>query len=104
MPLLKVTDREGLEHEVQSESGYALMEVLRDRDLGVAALCGGMCSCATCHVYIALEWVDKLPAVQSDEADVIKELAARQVNSRLSCQILLKPEYEGLSVTIAPEE
>ena len=63
------------------------MEALRESDYGVAAICGGMCSCATCHVYIAPEWVDELPARQSDESDLSRELQFRQETSRLSCQV-----------------
>jgi len=80
------------------------MEVLRDQDLGVAALCGGMCSCATCHVYVDESWLAKLPEIQSDEAEVINELSERKPNSRLSCQIRLDDACDGLGVTVAPEE
>ncbi len=52
MAVLKVVDRDGVEHEVQSETGLKVMEVLRELDYGVAAICGGMRSCATCHVYV----------------------------------------------------
>lgn len=101
---LKVVDRDGGEHEVETAPDGSLMETLRELDYGVAAICGGMCSCATCHVYIAPDWLDKLPARQSDEADLLAELQFRQDNSRLSCQIQLKQEYDGLRVLLTPEE
>jgi 2Fe-2S ferredoxin len=104
MPVLRVTDRDGVEHQVEAPAGAVLMEPLRDMDDGVAAICGGMCSCATCHVYVDPEWVGKLPAPMSDELDMIGDLSERKSNSRLSCQIVLKNEYDGLKVTIAPEE
>ena len=104
MPVIRVTDRDGVEREVEAPAGAVLMEPLRDMDDGVTAICGGMCSCATCHVYVDPEWAAKLPAAMSDELDMIGDLSERKANSRLSCQIVLKNEYDGLKVTIAPEE
>lgn len=104
MITLTVIDREGVENQLTATPGATLMEVLRDQDMGVAALCGGMCSCATCHVYVDEAWLGKLPAVQSDEAEVLSDLADRMPNSRLSCQINLVAGYAGLKVTVAPEE
>ena len=66
MALLRVVDRDGVEHEVDAKPGLKVMETLRELDYGVAAICGGMCSCATCHVYVDPEWVSKLPAAMSD--------------------------------------
>jgi 2Fe-2S ferredoxin len=104
MPVVRVTDRDGVEREIEAPSGATLMEPLRDIDNGVAAICGGMCSCATCHVYVDAEWLAKLPAAMSDESDMLGDLTTRRVNSRLSCQILLKDSLSGLKVTLAPEE
>ena len=105
MPLLKVTDRDGVEHEVQAAAGGSLMEPLRDNDLGVTAICGGMCSCATCHVYVDPSWAARLPAAMSDETDMLKDLSSyRPGSSRLSCQIQLVDEIDGLKLTVAPEE
>ena len=80
------------------------MEVLRDLDGGVAAICGGMCSCATCHVYVAPEWRERVPAQQSDEWELVSELQHHRDGSRLSCQIRLSEDLNGLRVTLAPEE
>lgn len=101
---VKVVDRNGGEHDVETAPQGSLMETLRELDYGVTAICGGMCSCATCHVYIAPDWVAKLPARQSDEGDLLSELQFRQETSRLSCQIQLSPALDGLRVTLAPEE
>lgn len=101
---LSVVDRNGGEHEVETPPEGSLMETLRELDYGVSAICGGMCSCATCHVYIAPEWLTKLPDRQSDEGDLLAELQFRQDNSRLSCQIQLQQAYDGLRLTLAPEE
>jgi 2Fe-2S ferredoxin len=104
MPTVRVIDRDGTERELNAPSGATLMEPLRDMDDGVAAICGGMCSCATCHVYVDDEWVSKLPAAMSDETDMLGDLANRKPNSRLSCQIVLNDALTGLKVSVAPEE
>jgi 2Fe-2S ferredoxin len=104
MPLVRVIDRDGTERELEAPNGATLMEPLRDMDDGVAAICGGMCSCATCHVYVDDEWVAKLPAPMSDETDMLGDLISRRGNSRLSCQIVLNDTLSGVKVSIAPEE
>lgn len=105
MPRLRVIDRDGVEQELNAPAGTSLMEPLRDMDDGVTAICGGMCSCATCHVYIDEAWVPKLPAPMSDETDMLKDLTSyRPATSRLSCQIQLVDALDGLRVAIAPEE
>jgi 2Fe-2S ferredoxin len=104
MALLRVVDRDGVEHEVDGKTGFKVMETLRDLDYGVAAICGGMCSCATCHVYVDPAWVERLPQAMGDERELLSELMHYQSNSRLSCQIELTPALAGLKVTIAPDE
>ncbi|HEV7135087.1 MAG TPA: 2Fe-2S iron-sulfur cluster-binding protein [Steroidobacteraceae bacterium] len=104
MALLRVIDRDGREHEVEAKAGLKVMETLRELDYGVAAICGGMCSCATCHVYVDPGWQARLPAPMSDERELLSELAHTQDNSRLSCQIEFTAELAGLRVTIAPDE
>ena len=104
MALLRVVDRDAVEHEVDAKTGLKVMETLRELDYGVAAICGGMCSCATCHVYVDPGWQGKLPAAMSDERELVSELTHHQENSRLSCQIEFTPDLAGLRVTIAPDE
>lgn len=105
MALMRVVDRDGAEHEIEAQTGIKVMENLRELDYGVAAICGGMCSCATCHVYIDPEWVAKLPVPMSDERELLNELTHYQpASSRLSCQIEFTPALAGLRVTIAPDE
>jgi ferredoxin, 2Fe-2S len=104
MALLKVVDRDGVEHEVDAKTGLKVMETLRELDYGVAAICGGMCSCATCHVYVDPAWVDRLPQPQSDERELLGELSHQTEQSRLSCQVEFTPALAGLRVTIAPDE
>ena len=104
MALLRVVDRDGVEHEVDAKPGLKVMETLRELDYGVAAICGGMCSCATCHVYVDPEWTSKLPAAMSDERELLTELSHHEQNSRLSCQLEFTNELAGLRITIAPDE
>jgi ferredoxin, 2Fe-2S len=104
MPLLRVVDQHGVEHEVDAPAGLRLMEVLRELDFGVPAICGGMCSCATCHVYVDDAWLARLPEPMSDERELIGELTHGSAQSRLSCQLQLDDTLSGLRVTIAPEE
>ena len=105
MALMRVVDRDGVEHEVEARTGLKVMENLRELDYGVAAICGGMCSCATCHVYVDPTWTDKLPAPMSDEKELLTELSHYDPDrSRLSCQVEFTEALSGLKVTIAPDE
>ncbi len=80
------------------------MEILRELDYGVAAICGGLCSCATCHVYVDESWAVRLPNPHSDELELLRELPDfKQTTSRLSCQIDFTDALGGLKVAIAPD-
>jgi len=104
MALIKVTDRDGIEHDVDGNTKFTLMENLRDLEYGVAAVCGGMCACATCHVWVDPEWLPRLPAQHSDEKDLLADLSTRRENSRLSCQIKFTEQLAGLKLRIADDE
>jgi len=102
MPKINVTDINGQKRAIEYESGSSLMELLRDEGYDeILAICGGGCSCATCHVHIQAEHMSKLPEVEEDEQMLI-ELTDNfdPQQSRLSCQIELNNELAGLSVTI----
>jgi 2Fe-2S ferredoxin len=99
-----VVDRDGVEHRVEGKVGVSVMETLRELDWGVAAICGGMCSCATCHIYVDEAWLGRLPAPQPDEKELLQELSGYQPNSRLSCQVQFEESVSGLKLTIAPDE
>ena len=100
-----VIDREGVEHQVEGAPGGKIMEMLRDLDFGVAAICGGMCSCATCHVYIDESWQDRLSPPSLDESYLLQALSSyRQSASRLSCQIDITAALHGIKLMIAPAE
>jgi 2Fe-2S ferredoxin len=96
-----VTDQDGAEHELEGLDGWRVMEVIRDWGLNIKAECGGACACATCHVYVDESWLDKLTPKTDDEDDLLYTAPDVKPNSRLSCQILLSDELDGLKVTLA---
>ncbi|GGF16381.1 (2Fe-2S) ferredoxin [Youhaiella tibetensis] len=98
---IHVTDQAGVEHELEGLEGWRVMEVIRDWGLNIKAECGGACSCATCHVYVAPEWFDKVGARSDDEEDLLDTVGDVKPTSRLSCQILMSDELDGLKVTLA---
>ena len=105
MPRIHVTDINGEQHTIEGQPGLKLMEILREYDFGVAASCGGCCSCATCHVYVDPEWVDKLPEMQFDERDLLSMLSTYQEGaSRLSCQVTFTEAMDGIRLVVAQEE
>ena len=97
-----VEDHAGKIHTLEAIEGWRVMEIIRDHGLGIKAECGGACSCATCHVYVDSEWVDKLYPMRGDEEDMLDEAFDVEDNSRLSCQILFSPELDGLKLCLAP--
>jgi 2Fe-2S ferredoxin len=100
-----VTDRDGIEHRIDGRVGVSIMETLREVEWGTAAICGGMCSCATCHIYIDESWQDRLPAAQPDEKELLQELVGYDpAKSRLSCQVHFEESLDGLSFEIALDE
>ena len=105
MPKLIVVTREGEEREINGETGLSVMEVIRDAGIDeLLALCGGCCSCATCHVHVDPDFAAKLPAMSEDENDLLDSTSDRDATSRLSCQIAFGPALDGLKVTIAAED
>ena len=105
MPKLIVVNRAGEEQAVEGDNGLSVMEVIRDNGFDeLLALCGGCCSCATCHVYVAPAFADALPAMSEDENDLLDSSDHRNDTSRLSCQVVLTDALDGLRVTIAPED
>jgi ferredoxin, 2Fe-2S len=105
MPKLIVVTREGEERELIGEAGLSVMEVIRDNGIDeLLALCGGCCSCATCHVHVDPEFAAKLPPMSMDEDDLLDSSSDRNANSRLSCQIPFGEHLDGLKVTIAAED
>lgn len=105
MPKLIVTNRDGETSEIEVEDGLTVMEAIRDNGFDeLLALCGGCCSCATCHVTIDNGEGKSLPTMSEDEDDLLESSDHRTDTSRLSCQIPFTAELDGLKVTIAPED
>ena len=103
---IKITDREGITHEVQAPTymNMNLMEVIRSYELapeGTIGICGGMAMCASCQCYVKSS--HELPEMSDDEDAMLAEAFNVEDNSRLGCQIHMTPELDGLEVEIAPE-
>lgn len=97
-----VTDPDGKEHQLEGVDGWRLMEIIREYGLPIKAECGGACECATCHVYVDEQWLEKLTPMRDEEEDMLDEAFDVQDNSRLSCQIIMDESLDGLKVKIAP--
>ena len=105
MPTINVIDRSGTRKAVEAAEGVSLMEVIRDEGFDeLLALCGGCCSCATCHVHVDPAFAGKLPEMTEDESDLLDGSDHRDENSRLSCQIEITGDLDGITVTIAEED
>ncbi len=98
-----VTDRTGQTHKLEAIEGWRVMEIIRDHGLPIKAECGGACACATCHVYVKENWLDKLPPQRKEETDMLDEAIDPKDSSRLSCQLIMSEDLNGLEVTLAPE-
>jgi len=105
MPKLIVVTREGEEREIMGDAGLSVMEVIRDAGIDeILALCGGCCSCATCHVHVDPDFAAKLKPMSEDENDLLDSTSDRDDYSRLSCQIDMTDALDGLKVRIAAED
>lgn len=105
MASIIVTDRAGDEHTLAAGSGMTVMEIIRDAGIDeLLALCGGCLSCATCHAYVDDAFAERLPAMSSDENDLLDSSVHRNSASRLSCQLPFDSSLDGLRVTIAPDD
>ena len=105
MPTLVVKNREGTEMRVDAQTGISVMENIRDLDASVDAICGGLCSCATCHVFVARDWIERLPGRSPEETMLLENSESfDSERSRLSCQILVTEELDGLGLEVAPSD
>jgi 2Fe-2S ferredoxin len=98
---INVTDQSGKRHELDAIAGWQIMEIIRDYGLPIKAECGGSCCCATCHVYVTGDWLDKLYPMRDDEDDMLDETFDRENNSRLSCQLIMSEELDGIELTLS---
>lgn len=103
MITLNIVDRQGTETKIETASGLSLMEAIRENGFDqLLALCGGTCSCATCHVYIPSPAPGDV--LSDDEHDLLDSSDHRTAASRLACQVALTAAHDGLTVQIAPED
>lgn len=105
MPRVIFHDKGGERRELEVPLGQSLMEAAIDNGIaGVVAECGGSCSCATCHAYIADSWLDKLPPVSDMEDMMLDVVLDRRANSRLACQIEMTEALDCLEIYVADNE
>jgi 2Fe-2S ferredoxin len=90
-----LTDLQGKKHALDAPPGWRVMEVIRDHGFAMKAECGGACACASCHVYVDAKWLERAGG-RSDEEEAMLE------NSRLSCQIIMSEDLDGIEVFLAP--
>ena len=105
--MAKITyiDNEGTSRTIEVDNGLSVMEGAIQKDIpGIDADCGGSMACATCHVYVEENWLDKLPKAQDAEVDMIDMAYEPKKNSRLSCQIIVSDEIDGLEVNIPSKQ
>ena len=103
MPKIIITNRDGKKYEIDADPNFTLMEAIRDNSFDIEASCGGCCACATCHVYIDEKWKTRVTKLNDDEASMLDLAFDVRDNSRLSCQIELSDELDGLELELAPE-
>ncbi len=103
MPRVVYIEPDGTRKEIEVRVGYSVMEGATMNGVeGIEAECGGACSCATCHAYIDEDWFSKLPEIQGLEDSMLEAAVERKPNSRLTCQIQVTEELDGLTLKVAP--
>ena len=103
MGTIKVKDRGGIVHQLKAETGSTIMEIIRDAGLDIEAACGGCCACATCHIYITNDKIEKLNSIDDDEESMLDQAFDVEKNSRLGCQIEYTEEMDGIELSLAPQ-
>ena len=104
MAELTIVGRDGTEKTIEGKRGWSVMENIRDAGFDeLLALCGGCCSCATCHVHVDAEWLERLPKMSGDEDELLDSSSDRVALSRPSCQIEFGDRLDRLRRTISPE-
>ncbi len=105
MPKIIFQTNDGSQNEVDVETGYSVMEGAINNNIeGIVAECGGACACATCHGYIDKTWIDKLAPMDDMEDSMLDAAFERKSNSRLTCQIEVSEELDGLVVHVAEND
>ena len=105
MSKITYIDNQGNSKTIDVENGLTVMEGAIQNDIpGIDADCGGSMACATCHVYVEEKWLDKIPKAEEAEVDMIDMAYEPKKNSRLSCQLIVSDELEGLTVTTPAQQ
>ena len=105
MPKITFKNKDGNSKIIEVENGLSVMEGAIQNDVpGIDADCGGSMACVTCHVYVEEKWLNKLPKAEEAEVDMIDMAYEPKKNSRLSCQLIVSDELEGLIVTTPPKQ
>ena len=105
MPKIIYVTQDGTRHETEVENGYSVMEGAINNGIdGIVAECGGACACATCHSYIDEQWLDKLPPMDDMEDSMLDAAFGRKPTSRLTCQIEVSDDLDGLVVHVAEND
>jgi len=105
MPRITFITHKGERHDVEVENGYSVMEAAINNNIaGIVAECGGACACATCHSYIDEAWIGKMPEMDDMEDSMLDAAYDRRDNSRLTCQLEMNDEWDGLVVHVAENE
>lgn len=101
MPRITFIEFNGTQHNVESEVGLSVMEAARNNDIpGIDADCGGVCACATCHVYVEDDWLATMGSADDDERELLEFTYDLRPQSRLSCQLVITEDMEGLIVKL----
>ena len=103
MGTIKVIDRDGGIHELKADIGSTIMEIIRDAGLDIEAACGGCCACATCHVYVINDKIEKLVKMDDDEESMLDQAFDVEKNSRLGCQVEYTDDIDGIELKLAPQ-
>lgn len=104
MSYITVIDQHDVAHRLDAVEGWRIMEIIREHGLDGGGLCGGACACATCHVEVAPEWVERLYPATNDEEAMLDQVPDIRPTSRLSCQIIYSEALEGLALKLCPVE
>ena len=105
MPKITYKDFQGNSKTIEVENGLTVMEgAIQNNIPGIDADCGGSMACATCHVYVEEKWFDKLPKAEDAEVDMIDMAHEPKKNSRLSCQLVVSDDLDGLVVNIPTKQ
>jgi 2Fe-2S ferredoxin len=102
MGTIRIKDLAGEEHEIQAVEGWRVMEIIREHGFDIEGLCGGACACATCHVTVDPNWINRLHPAREEEEAMLDGLPQVEPTSRLSCQLIFSEELNGLSLSLAP--